>query len=113
MSEATVQATTGRAIGPFSATSLKRARSEARLTVSFARRELHSKYRQSSLSLFWGIVQPVLLVLVYAVVFSQILNVDGGTIPYLSFVVAGLAVWRYFAAGLQQRGLQITRLSTL
>ncbi|MEI7886385.1 MAG: ABC transporter permease [Actinomycetes bacterium] len=113
MSEATVQATTGRAIGPFSATSLKRARSEARLTVSFARRELHSKYRQSSLSLFWGIVQPVLLVLVYAVVFSQILNVDGGTIPYLSFVVAGLAVWRYFAAGLQQATSFIDRSAVL
>jgi len=84
-----------------------------RLATSFAKRELHSKYRQSSLSLFWGIVQPILLVLVYAVVFHQILNVTGGTIPYLSFVVAGLAIWRYFNAGLQQATSFIDRSSVL
>ncbi|MEX0768894.1 MAG: ABC transporter permease [Microthrixaceae bacterium] len=92
---------------------IRRFRSEARLATSFAKRELHNKYRQSALSLFWGIVQPLLLVLVYAVVFSQILNVDGGTIPYLSFVVAGLAIWRYFNAGLQQATSFIDRSSVL
>ena len=92
---------------------MRRARSEARLTISFARRELHSKYRQSALSLFWGIVQPILLVLVYAVVFSQILNVTGGNIPYLSFVVAGIVVWRYFSAGLNQTTSFIDRSSVL
>ena len=113
MSEATVHSSVVRRVGPFSVSSLRRARSEARLTVSFARRELHSKYRQSALSLFWGIVQPILLVLVYAVVFSQILNVNGGSIPYLPFVVAGIVVWRYFAAGLQQATSFIDRSSVL
>ncbi|CAB4549218.1 unannotated protein [freshwater metagenome] len=113
MSEATVHSNHVRRVGPISVASLRRARSEARLTVSFARRELHSKYRQSALSLFWGIVQPILLVLVYAVVFSQILNVNGGSIPYLPFVVAGIVVWRYFAAGLQQATSFIDRSSVL
>jgi lipopolysaccharide transport system permease protein len=113
MTEATVGSSVVRRVGPFSAVSLRRARSEVRLTVSFARRELHSKYRQSALSLFWGIVQPVLLVLVYAIIFSQILNVDGGSIPYLSFVVAGIVIWRYFNAGLQQATSFIDRSSVL
>ncbi|KLR62228.1 ABC-type polysaccharide/polyol phosphate export system, permease component [Actinobacteria bacterium IMCC26207] len=113
MTEATVEPGLRQALRPFSAANLRRARSEARLTISFARRELHSKYRQSALSLFWGIAQPILLVLVYAVVFSQILNVTGGNIPYLSFVVAGIVVWRYFMAGLNQATSFIDRSSVL
>jgi lipopolysaccharide transport system permease protein len=113
MTEATVEPALRHAPRPFSAANLRRARSEARLTISFARRELHSKYRQSALSLFWGIAQPILLVLVYAVVFSQILNVTGGNIPYLSFVVAGIVVWRYFSAGLNQATSFIDRSSVL
>lgn len=113
MTEATVEPGLRQALRPFSAANLRRARSEARLTISFARRELHSKYRQSALSLFWAIVQPILLVLVYAVVFSQILNVTGGSIPYLSFVVAGIVIWRYFSAGLNQTTSFIDRSSVL
>jgi lipopolysaccharide transport system permease protein len=113
MTEITVEPAARYARRPFSAANLRRARSEARLTLSFARRELHSKYRQSALSLFWGIAQPILLVLVYAVVFSQILNVSGGNIPYLSFVVAGIVVWRYFMAGLNQATSFIDRSSVL
>lgn len=90
-----------------------RLRLEFRLTRSFARRLLHSQYRQSALSLLWSVLQPIALVVVYAVVFSQILNVEGGGLPYLSFVVAGLAVWRYFNAGLQQANSFVDRSDTL
>ena len=39
------------------------------------------------------------LVVVYAVVFSQILRVEGGGLPYLSFVVAGLVMTVTATAG--------------
>lgn len=91
----------------------RQARSEWRLTASFARRQLHSQYRQSALSVVWSILQPLALVVVYAVVFSQILRVEGGGLPYLSFVVAGLVVWRFFNAGLNQATCFIDRSDTL
>jgi ABC-type polysaccharide/polyol phosphate export permease len=91
----------------------RQARSEWRLTASFARRQLHSQYRQSALTVVWSIIQPLALVVVYAVVFSQILRVEGGGLPYLSFVVAGLVVWRYFQAGLNQATCFIDRSDTL
>jgi len=88
-------------------------RAELRLVLSFARRELHSRYRQSALTVVWSVLQPVALVVVYGVVFSQILNVQGDGLPYLTFVVAGLAAWRYFQAGLQQATCFIDRSDTL
>jgi lipopolysaccharide transport system permease protein len=91
----------------------RQARSEWRLTASFARRQLHSQYRQSALSVVWSLLQPLALVVVYAVVFSQILRVEGGGLPYLSFVVAGLVVWRFFNAGINQANCFIDRSDTL
>lgn len=95
------------------AASNNRSIAEARLALSFARRDLQSRYRQSSFALLWSVLQPLGLVAVYAVVFSQILRVEGGGLPYLSFVVAGLMVFRYFSAGLQQATCFIDRADTL
>jgi lipopolysaccharide transport system permease protein len=78
------------------------ARAEARLIVSWARRTLHGTYRQSSLRLFWSIFQPLSVFAVYVVVFHWILRVEPDGVPYISFMVVGVTVWRYFAIGLNQ-----------
>lgn len=70
---------------------------EARLIVSWARRELHGTYRQSSLRLVWTVVQPLSVYAVYVVVFHWILKISDDELPYLSFMVVGLTLWRYFA----------------
>jgi len=62
--------------------------------------ELRTRYRQSSLDLAWGVVQPAAMVGVYALFFGGVLRVDGGDMPYLSFIVAGIVSWRFFANGL-------------
>jgi len=77
-------------------------RAEAQMIRSWAVRRVHSQYRQSALRLFWSVLQPVSMIAVYAVVFQQILRVDGNGLPYLSFLVTGLTVWRFFANGLNQ-----------
>jgi ABC-type polysaccharide/polyol phosphate export permease len=73
---------------------------EWRLTVSWALRSLHGTYRQSSLRLLWSVVQPLSVYAVYLIVFQYILAVETEDVPYLSFMVVGVTVWRYFAVGL-------------
>jgi len=92
---------------------VRRVRSEWRLIVSFARRTLNATYRQSALALLWTLLQPIALVAVYAIVFSQILKVEGEGLPYLSFVVCGLVIWRFFSAGLNQATAFRDRADTL
>lgn len=77
-------------------------RSELRLVWSWSRRELNARYRQSALRSAWTVLQPISLVVVYGLVFRNILDVDGDGLPYLSFVVAGVVVYRYFALGVGQ-----------
>lgn len=71
-------------------------------TLSWARRDVRSRYRQSGLHFFWSVLQPVSVVAVYAVVFRKILGVDSDGLPYLSFLVVGMVVWRYFGIALNQ-----------
>lgn len=75
---------------------------EVRLILGWARRDLRSRYHQSSLRVLWSVIQPLSVIAVYGVIFQRILRVDGGGLPYLSLVVSGLVVWRFVAVALSQ-----------
>lgn len=64
------------------------------IVPAWAAREYRQALSQSAFRFLWSIIQPLATVGVYAVVFRQILDVQGGDLPYLSFVLAGLVPWR-------------------
>jgi ABC-type polysaccharide/polyol phosphate export permease len=66
------------------------------------RRDLQAKYRGSALGVLWTIANPIMLMGVYLLVFGVVWNspfANGGHYPL--FLLAGLAVWTFFAAALQ------------
>ena len=66
------------------------------------RRDLQAKYRGSALGVLWTIVNPIMLMGVYLLVFGVVWKTrfsTGGHYPL--FLLAGLAVWTFFAAALQ------------
>ena len=66
------------------------------------RRDLQAKYRGSALGVLWTIVNPIMLMGVYLLVFSVVLKARFANIAhYPLFLLAGLAVWTFFAAALQ------------
>jgi ABC-type polysaccharide/polyol phosphate export permease len=66
------------------------------------RRDLQAKYRGSALGVLWTIANPVLLMGVYLLVFSVVLDARFGDIDhYPLFLLCGLAPWTFFAASLQ------------
>jgi ABC-type polysaccharide/polyol phosphate export permease len=60
-------------------------------------RDIRERYAGSSLGVFWTFLQPLLFILLYWLVFSQILKVriqaDTGDIPFLAFLLSGLLPW--------------------
>jgi lipopolysaccharide transport system permease protein len=62
------------------------------------RRELNARYRASALGFLWSLINPLLLLAVYAVVFTQIFapRFAGGE-PYPLFLFAGLLPWLFFS----------------
>ena len=66
------------------------------------RRDLQAKYRGSALGVLWTIVNPIMLMGVYLLVFSVVLNARFANIShYPLFLLSGLAIWTFFAAALQ------------
>ena len=70
---------------------------------SLFRRDLRAKYKGSVLGLAWSLAHPVVLMLVYLLVFSVMLKIQTTAVydHYWLFLLAGLPVWVFFATSLQ------------
>jgi ABC-type polysaccharide/polyol phosphate export permease len=69
------------------------------LFEQMVRRELRQKYKGSALGVLWYLVNPVVLMAAYALVFSVLLKV--ASIPdYPLFLIAGMIVWVFFSQAL-------------
>ena len=80
---------------------------------SLFRRDLRAKYKGSMLGLAWSLAHPVVLMLVYLLVFSVMLKIQTADYEhYWLFLLAGLPVWVFFATSLQSasRSLVATQL---
>lgn len=58
------------------------------------------RYKQSVLGLAWAILQPLVLMLIYTVIFSYIVKMPSDGAPYAIFAYAALLPWTGFATAL-------------
>lgn len=69
---------------------------------SLFRRDLRAKYKGSIFGLAWSLAHPIVLMLVYLLVFSVMLKIQTASYEhYWLFLLAGLPVWVFFATSLQ------------
>jgi len=64
--------------------------------VYWVRRNLVARYSQTSVGFLWAILQPLLTSLVYVLVFSLVLRIPTGDVPYPLFIVTMIVLWTYF-----------------
>lgn len=65
-------------------------------------RDLKVRYKQTVLGVLWIVLQPVVSMVVFSVLFGKLLNVPSGGVPYPIFAYAALLPWNYFAASLSK-----------
>lgn len=63
-------------------------------------REIRVRYKQSLLGIIWAILQPLALALVFTWVFSQVIHVDTGDVPYIIFSYTTLVPWTFFTTSI-------------
>ena len=81
---------------------------------SLFRRDLRAKYKGSALGLLWSLAHPVLLMLVYLVVFSFLLKIQTADHDhYWLFLLAGLPVWVFFSTSLQSASRSLVENANL
>lgn len=63
-------------------------------------RDVKVRYAQTVLGAGWAILQPVMTMLVFTVVFGVLVRVPSDGLPYAVFALAALVPWTYFSTAL-------------
>ena len=74
-------------------------------------RDLKVRYSHSVLGVFWGLFSPLLMALVYTIVFNYL--VKSGIRAYPVFILAGLLPWQFFSSTVSSSTGAITANSGL
>ncbi len=67
-------------------------------------RDIRTRYAQTFLGLSWGVINPVISVLLLYFVFGVVVKVDTQGVPPLLFTMAGLFSWNYFSRVVGEAG---------
>jgi len=70
------------------------------LIVSFTLRDIKLRYKQTGLGIAWAVLQPVLTMAIFTVIFGGFAKIPSDGVPYPLFVLSALLPWTLFAEGL-------------
>jgi lipopolysaccharide transport system permease protein len=67
-------------------------------------RDIKVRYKQTVLGVAWAVLQPLLTMIIFTVIFGRFARMPSDGFPYPVFVFAGLVPWTFFANGVTQGG---------
>ncbi len=65
-------------------------------------RDVKVRYKQTLLGASWAVLQPLAAMVVFTIVFGNLVAVPSDGLPYPVFAFAALVPWTYFSVGLAQ-----------
>jgi lipopolysaccharide transport system permease protein len=63
-------------------------------------RDIKVRYKQTALGVAWAILQPLMTMVLFTIVFGRIARLPSDGVPYPLFSLAGLLPWQLFSASL-------------
>lgn len=70
------------------------------LLLTFVRRDLKVRYRQTIIGGLWAILQPLTTMVIFSFFFGYLAKIPSDGVPYPVFSYSGLILWLYFANAL-------------
>jgi len=84
------------------------------LLWTLASRDVRVRYKQAAFGVLWALVQPVLQMVVFSLVFNRFAGIRSGSdVSYPVFCLSGLLVWTMFASGLSAASESLVSNSNL
>src|SRR5262249_10458746 len=74
-------------------------------------RDIQVRYKQTVLGAAWAILQPLVTMIVFSVVFGRLAKIPSNGYPYSIFVFSGLLGWIFFSSALNQTMSSVLRQS--
>jgi lipopolysaccharide transport system permease protein len=76
-------------------------------------RNIKVRYKQTAIGAAWAIIQPLMTMIIFTLVFGKFANVPSDGLPYPIFSYAALLPWTYFATSLNLSTLSVVSNSNL
>lgn len=83
------------------------------LVLTLTMHRISVRYKQSALGIGWAVLQPLLLMVVYTIIFSVVVKMphEGG--PYAVFVYAALLPWTFFSTAVTSSATSLVAHNSL
>lgn len=72
------------------------------LLYFFTWRDIKVRYKQTIVGIGWAILQPILSMLVFTLIFGKFAKIPSDELPYPIFAYSGLLPWQLFSRGLSE-----------
>jgi len=76
-------------------------------------RDVKVRYKQTAIGALWAILQPMVTMVLFTVIFSKFAKIPSDGIPYPVFAYAALLPWIYFSQALTQSANSLVGSSSL
>ena len=76
-------------------------------------RDVKIRYKQASLGIAWAIIQPLMTMVIFSVIFGHLAKLPSEGIPYPVFSYAALLPWQLFSGALTRSGSSLVGNATL
>jgi lipopolysaccharide transport system permease protein len=83
------------------------------LLYYLVRRDIKVRYAQSILGVGWALIQPVFYMVVFTIIFGNLIEVDSEGTPYPIFSFVALVPWVYFSTALTESSASLTQNSNM
>ena len=83
------------------------------LLFFLAWRDVKIRYKQTVLGAAWAVLQPLLTMMIFTIIFGRFAGIKTGDMPYPVFVFAGLIPWTFFASGVAAAGQSLVSQQAL
>ena len=70
-------------------------------------RDIKVRYKQTVLGATWAILQPVISMIIFSIIFGKFAKIPSDGVPYPIFVYAGLLPWTFFSNAVSRSGLSL------
>lgn len=79
----------------------------------FVLRDIKVRYKQTVLGVAWAVIQPVLTMVIFTIVFGRFARIPSDGVPYAVFVFAGLLPWTFFSNNITQASTSLMNQQSL
>ena len=76
-------------------------------------RDIIVRYKQTAIGASWAVIQPLITMVIFTLIFSNLAKIPSDGMPYPVFAFAGLLPWTYFSQALTRGANSVVASSNL